>query len=234
LIQTIGKIQRAAREIQLKQQDMKGGTVRPMIKAIVCLKRRGKTCSRVSAADSKKHLKSKRKSKMRWQSLAITAVFALIQQAAHATPRLGDGMSDFRSRWGQPSHQEILTRTATLRWNGKNSRSESLVPGVFAVEVAFLDRTACQIVLRSKQRKPRLAMARLAKPVLPRFRATDFAKPKSDVNGIQIYELADGTSVSVKEHQGHTVIVIKAECFRRNEDVFNREAAKVRRPTSNH
>lgn len=169
---------------------------------------------------------------MPWRLFLIAAVL-LPGRIALADARLGATIDDFRSRWGRPSHQEILTRTATLRWTTA-SRGQSLVPGVFAVEVAFLDRTACEIVLRSKERIARIAIARLAQPFLPRLNANGFAKPKSDVNGIRIYELADGTTVSVKEHQGHTVIVIKGECLMRNQEVFDREAAKVRPPTSNH
>lgn len=151
-----------------------------------------------------------------------------------ADTRLGASVDQFRSKWGHPSHEEVLARTATLRWNRENSRAKSVVPGAFAVEVAFLDKTACEIVLRSNGQRTSTAIARLVEPLLPRFRADDFVKPKSDVNGIQIYKLADGTSVSVKEHRGHTVVVVKGECFMRNEDVFDREAAKVRPPTSNH
>jgi hypothetical protein len=151
-----------------------------------------------------------------------------------ADARLGANIDEFRSKWGRPAHEEILTRTATLRWRRKVSHDESFVPGAFAVEVAFLDKTACEIVLRSYEKKNSAAIARLVQPVLPRFRVEDFATPKSDVNGIQIYQLADGTSVSVKEHRGHTIVVVKGECFMRNEDVFDREAAKVRPPTSNH
>jgi hypothetical protein len=154
--------------------------------------------------------------------------------AMFADARLGGGMNDFRSDWGRPSYEESLSRTATLRWNQQTSRIKSAVPGVFAVEVAFLDRIACEIVLRSKQRQTPNKMVRLAEPVLPHLHTGDFAKPRSDVNGIQIYKLADGTSVTLKEHKGHTVIVIKGECFLRNEDIFNREAAKVRPPTPNH
>jgi hypothetical protein len=168
------------------------------------------------------------------QWLCVVSVFLATAGTALADARLGASMDDFRSRWGRPSHQEILTRTATLRWKRAASRDQSFLPGVFEAEVAFLDKMACEIVLRSNERKSHPAMARLAAPVLPRSRANDFSKPKSDVNGIQIYELADGTSVSVKQHQGHTVIVIKAECFMRNEEVFDREAAKIRPPTSNH
>jgi hypothetical protein len=168
----------------------------------------------------------------RWLFFAIA--LSATGSTTLADARLGATIDDFRSRWGSPSHEEILVRTATLRWNHQKARSKSVLPGVFAVEVAFLDKIACEIVLRSRQRTTLDKIVRLAEPVLAHFRATDFAKPRSDVNGIRIYDRKDGTSVSVKEHGGHMIIVIKGQCYLRNEDVFDREAAKVRPPTSNH
>lgn len=161
-----------------------------------------------------------------------TRTLALISSSTEA--RLGSSIDDFLSAWGTPSDEESLVRTANLKWKRLPASFESIVPDVFAAEVAFLDGIACEIVLRSKQRITRDKMIRLAKPILPHFRAADFAKPRSDVNGIRIYALEDGTSVSVNEHKGYFVIVIKGQCYLGNEEVFDREAAKVRPPTSNH
>ncbi|HEV2841929.1 MAG TPA: hypothetical protein VGW39_11430 [Chthoniobacterales bacterium] len=148
--------------------------------------------------------------------------------------RLGATIDNFLFAWGTPSHEERLVRTASLKWNQWPASFASIVPDVFAAEVAFLDGIACEIVLRSKQRITPDEMVRLAKPILPHFRPADFAKPRSDVNGIRIYALEDGTSVSVNEHKGYFVIVIRGQCYWGNEEVFDREAAKVRPPTSNH
>lgn len=158
--------------------------------------------------------------------------FAIVTSAPE--PRLGSSINDFVSVWGPPFDEESLDRTANLKWKDLAASGESIMPGIFAIEVAFLDKIACEIVLRLRRRTTRDKMVRLVAPVLPHFRASDFAKPRSDVNGIRIYDLEDGTSVSAKEHEGHTVIVIKGQCYLRNEDVFDREAAKVRPPTSNH
>lgn len=148
--------------------------------------------------------------------------------------RLGSRIDDFRSLWGPPSDEESLIRTATLKWNRLPANGESIVPGVFAAEVAFLDGTACEIALRSRQRITTRKVAELAKPFLTTFRSADFAKPKSDLNGFRIYELSEGNVVLVNKHERHNVIVIMDKCYLRNQDVFDGEAAKVRPPTSNH
>lgn len=152
----------------------------------------------------------------------------------YAEPRLGDRIEEFSSAWGSPTQQESLVRTARLTWDWRESRPKSIKPGVFAVEVAFLDRVACEIVVRSKRRMTRNKVAQLVEPLVPDVDAADFPKPKSDVNGIQIYELGDGSAVSVKKHRGHAVVVIMGLTFLRNDRIFDGEAAKVRPPTPNH
>jgi hypothetical protein len=165
----------------------------------------------------------------------ITVITLLVSRSGLcAEPKLGDSIEEFSSAWGSPTQHERLVRTARLTWDWRESRPESIKPGVFAVEVAFLDRVACEIVVRSKHRMTRSKVAQLVEPLVPDVDAADFPKPKSDVNGIQIYELGDGSAVSVKKHRGHAVIVIMGLTFLRNNRVFDGEAAKVRPPTPNH
>lgn len=158
--------------------------------------------------------------------------FALVTGTTE--PRLGSSIDAFRTAWGSPIREEMLVRTATLTWRAAGQSNEEFPTGIFEAEVSFLERIACGIVLRSKRRTTPDKTIRLVQPVLPPFRAADFAKPRSDVNGIRVYDLEDGTSVSVKEHGGRMVIVIKGQCYLDNEAVFSGEAAKVRPPTSNH
>jgi len=145
--------------------------------------------------------------------------------------RLGATIEDFRSLWGVPRKEEILARTATLSWTRKAAAAESFVPGVFAVDVAFLDGVACEIALRSNQRVTSRKLAKLAKPFLPGFRSVDFTKPVSDFG---TYRVSDGTFVWANKYKRHTVIVIKGADYVRNEEIFDQEAATIRPPTSNH
>ena len=169
------------------------------------------------------------------RTLLFAATFFMTGGTLMADARLGATIGEFRSLWDRPSREEVFVRTATLTWNRQPSRSSPVLPsGIFAVEVAFLDGIACEIVLRSKKRTAPGEFIELLEPLVAHFHAADFAKPKSDVNGIRIYDLSDGTSVSVKEHKGQLVIVMRSQCYLHNEDVFAREAAKIRPPTSNH
>lgn len=146
-------------------------------------------------------------------------------------PHLGSSLDDFRSAWGPPIREETLVRTARLAWRWSGETNQLLSTGIFEAEVSFLDGIACEIVLRSEQQITSLKLAKLAKRVLPTFRSEDFAKP---MNHFGTYRLSDGTFVWANKHEKHTVIVIKGPGYTRNEDLFDREAAKVRPPTSNH
>lgn len=144
---------------------------------------------------------------------------------------LGSSIDDFRSSWGPPFREETLVRTARLVWRWSDETNQMVSTGVFEAEVSFLDGIACEIVLRSKQQITSLKLAKLAKQFLPTFRSGDFTKP---MNGFGTYRVSDGTLVWANKYKGHTVIVIKGPDYTRNEDVFDREAATVRPPTSNH
>lgn len=122
--------------------------------------------------------------------------------------RLGATIEEFRSLLGPPQNQEILKRTANLKWTRTRASAESFVPNVFAVNVAFLDGMACEIALRSRQRLTPRKLSELAKRFVPTVRNSDFARAKSSFNGFKIYEISDGTFVSVNKHEKHKVIVI--------------------------
>lgn len=154
---------------------------------------------------------------------------AIVTSAAQ--PRLGSSINDFVSTWGPPSDEETLGRTANLKWKNLTASGESIMPGIFGIEVAFLDRIACQIVLRSEQRITRQRLTKLVKPFLSAFQKADFAKP---LNESRTYKLSDGTLVWANKHKRHSVLVIKGPGYIRNENLFDMEAAKVRPPTSNH
>jgi hypothetical protein len=168
------------------------------------------------------------------RSILVLAGFVLTAAAGFADTRLGATVDDFRSQFGRPSREEILVRTASLKWDRPGAQNASITPGVFAVEVEFLDSIACEIALRSTGRITSKKLVQIAKPFLAAFRDADFAKPKSDVKGFRIYELSDGAFVQVNKHKKHTVIVITGQSYLRNENVFDKEAAKVRPPTSSH
>lgn len=129
---------------------------------------------------------------MQLRGLVFAATFLMTGGTLMADARLDTTIGEFRSLWDRPSREEVFVRTATLTWNREPSRSASVLPsGIVAVEVAFLDGIACEIVRRSKKRTAPGDFVHLVEPLVAHFRAADFAKPKSDVNGIRIYQLSD-------------------------------------------
>jgi hypothetical protein len=148
--------------------------------------------------------------------------------------RLGSSIGDFVSIWGPPSRKETLARTANLKWKRRGLNGASVVPGAFAVEVAFLDGIAREIALRSTERITPHKLVKLAKPFLTTFRSADFVKPEAEADAFPAYKLSDGTFVWANKRKRHTVIVIKSPGYSRNEERSNREAAKIRPLTSNH
>lgn len=167
--------------------------------------------------------------------VSIVVLCLLINGPAMADTRLGGPISDFRSHWGPPFHYEVLVRTATLEWNEPRVGGRPIAPGIFAAEVAFLDRRACEIVLRSRKKISRDSLYRLVNLFMENFKGREMPKPKSDFPGSTVYELSDHTFVLVNKLRGRgDVIVIMGACYSQNQDIFNREAAAVRRPTPNH
>src|SRR6266478_3585156 len=167
--------------------------------------------------------------------VSIVVLCLLINGLAMADTRLGGPISDFRSHLGPPFHEEVLARTATLKWNEPRVGGRPIAPGIFAAEVVFLDRRACEIVLRSRRKIPRDYLYRLVNPFVENFKGTKMPKPKSDFPNSTVYELTDHTFVVVNKLRGEgDVIVIMGACYSQNQEIFDREAAKVRPPTSNH
>jgi hypothetical protein len=110
-----------------------------------------------------------------------------------------------------------------------------IAPGIFAADVAFLDRRACEIVLRSRKKISRDSLYHLVYPFVENFKGTKMPKPKSDFPNSTVYELSDHTFVLVnKLRREGDVIVIMGACYFQNQDLFDGEAAKVRPPTPNH
>ena len=167
--------------------------------------------------------------------VSIVALCLSIKTLAVADTRLGGGIGDFRSQWGPPFHEEVLVRTATLKWNEPRVGGRPIAPSIFAVEVAFLDRHACEIVLRSRKKISRDSLYRLVNPFVKSFKGTNMPKPKSDFPNSTVYELSDHTVVLVNKFRGESdVIVIMGACYSQDQKIFDREAAKVRPPTPNH
>jgi len=112
--------------------------------------------------------------------ISIGVLWLLINRLAVADPRLGGNMSDFRSTLGTPFQQQVLVRTAILKWNKPRMGGRAIALGIFAVEVAFLDERACEIVLRSRKKISRDSLYRLVNPFVENFQGTRMPKPKSD------------------------------------------------------
>jgi hypothetical protein len=151
-----------------------------------------------------------------------------------AAPRLGSTLDEFASHFGAPAYREHLVRTSSVRWKRLQGR-ERVLSAVAAVslEVSALDGTVSQIVVRCKRPLTDAETALLARRFLRRYRAADFAKP-SGSEDYKVYRTRDGGFVTVGEHRGKSVVVLRDASQQRNQDIFDREAAKVRPPTSNH
>jgi hypothetical protein len=157
---------------------------------------------------------------------------ALVSNAAEA--RLGSTINDFRSAWGNPIREEVLDHTATLLWRPAEQGNEAFPPSIFEAEVSFLDQIACQIVLRSNQPLKKAVLVKLGKELVPEFRTSDLSRLKSESDGGRTYTLSSGGYITAWAREKPAVMVIRSTLFLRNNELFDREAAKVRPPTSNH
>jgi hypothetical protein len=166
--------------------------------------------------------------------VSIVILCLLFIGPAMADTRLGGPISDFRSRWGPPFQEQVLTRTATLKWNRLPSGDRLVVPDIFGAEVGFLDGRACKIVLRSRRNASANYLFRLVKPFVESFKASKMPEPKSNFTDAAVYELNGHTIVLVNKFPGRDVIIIMGRFFSKNQDIFDREAAMIRRPTPNH
>jgi hypothetical protein len=135
--------------------------------------------------------------------------------------RLGSSIGDFIANWGPPSHKETLVRSASLKWKRHGANGGPVVPGAFAVDVAFVDGIAREIALRSTQRMTPHKLVKLVSPFVTTFSSADFVK--ADADAFPAYKLSDGTFVWADKHKKHTVIVIKSPGYSRNEKLSNRD-----------
>ena len=158
----------------------------------------------------------------------------LCSTSCFAGPRLGSTLAEFTSLFGAPGFSEDLGRTSTFRWKRLRGR-EPVLTAVAAAsfEVSALDGIVSEVVVRCKHPLSDAETALLASRFLRRYRAADFSKP-SGSKDYKIYSTRDGAFVTVGEHRGRSVVVIRDASQQRNQDIFDREAAKVRPPTSNH
>ena len=149
---------------------------------------------------------------------------------------LGSAPDDFRTDFGKPSFEERLVRTSTLRWNPLRSKESVLMAArVSALETSSLDERVCAVAIWCERRLSNADTARLARRFLGRiYRAADFNKPRWAGAESTIYDLSAGGTVLVNKHGKQNVVVIGDNCYWRNQEVFDGEAAKVRPPTPNH
>lgn len=168
------------------------------------------------------------------RSISIVILCLLTNGPVMADTRLEGPISEFRSRWGPPSQEQVFARTATLTWNKLPFGDRLVALDIFAAEVGFLDGHACKIVLRSRRHASPHYLFRLVKPFVERLKASKMPEPKSNFTDAAVYELNSHTIVLVNKFPGRDVIIIMARCFSKNQDIFDREAAMIRRPTPNH
>ncbi len=103
----------------------------------------------------------------------------------------------------------------------------------FALEAAALDGAICQLAVRCRRSLSNAETARLAQRFLQRrYRATDFAASRRSFPERTYYSLRQGDDVACGPHKNHFIVVISNRTYRRNVDIFDREAARVRPPES--
>jgi hypothetical protein len=153
------------------------------------------------------------------------------RKPAPRVTRLGSSIDDFRSRWGPPVRGVVLARTTRLVWKPAGRKNKALPLGICEAQVSFLDRIACEIVLRSKEPLTKRKSVKLAKMVVPRFRASDLATHQSRSGGCKTYALSSGGYMIT--YWKPTVIVTRSPLFLQNNQLFAQEAPSVRRPTAN-
>jgi hypothetical protein len=155
------------------------------------------------------------------------------RKSAKRVTHLGSSIDDFRSRWGPPVRGVVLDRTMRLVWKPAGRKNKALPVGICEAEVSFLDRIACEIVLRSKQPLTKRKSAKLAKMVVPHFRPSDLATHKSRSGGGKTYALSSGGYMTVWTYR-KPAVVVTSPLFLQNNRLFAQQAASVRPPTANH
>lgn len=145
----------------------------------------------------------------------------------HVT-RLGASIDDFRFRWGTPVRGIVFARTTKLVWRPAGRKNKALPVSICEAQVSFLDRIACKIVLRSKQPLTKRKSVKLAKMVVPHFRASDLTTHKSRSGGGKTYALSSGGDMTVWTYRKAAVIVTRSPLFLHNTQLFAQEAASAR------
>jgi hypothetical protein len=171
------------------------------------------------------------------RNIFISILSAIVSGASSvAAASLGSAPHDFRVDFGTPSFQEQLVRISTLRWKPLRSHESALVAArVSALETSSLDGRVCAAAVWCERRLSKADTARLARRFLGRsYHAADFNKPRWAGAESTIYDLSAGGTVLVNKHGKQNVVVIGDNCYWRNQDVFDGEAAKVHPPTPNH
>ena len=168
--------------------------------------------------------------------LIASAAVSLLGSRADADTQLGRQLSDFYRAFGKPSFQEHLGRTSNVRWSPFRAQDATLASAnVFAVEASAIDGVVCQVVARSRRSLSDAEAARITQRFFQRrYRVADFAAARKRFPQRTWYRLRDGDYVDAKPHDGRYIVVVSSKTYWQNIDVFDREAAKVRPPTSNH
>jgi hypothetical protein len=170
-------------------------------------------------------------------ALRLFFLTILLLPAGHTAlvgARLGGTIDDFKSQWGSPSREEVLGRTARLVWHSAGQKRQPTPLPTSETEVSFVKRIACEVVLRLKHPPTKHQVAELGRALVPDFSEADLSIVKSMSGGGKTYELTTGGHVTVWAKARPSVVIIRSKLFLRNQDLFDREAAKVRPPTANH
>lgn len=163
----------------------------------------------------------------------VVATILASFDVATAGARLGGGLGDFEAAWGHYSKSHALIRSARVSWQAHRGKA-TLPPGVQEAEVIFIDKKACRIVLRVEAKASSARVARYISEVSQKDCHGKLPKAVSNVNGVRLFRLEDGTTVTDKQFKRRTVIVLTGPYYWQNEDVFNAEEARIRPPTPNH
>ena len=168
--------------------------------------------------------------------LFTSAAVCLLASRADGEPQLGSRLPAFYRAFGKPSFQEHLGRTSNLRWSSLRAQDATLAAAdVFALETSAIDGVVCQVVARSRRSLSGAETAKIAQRFFQhRYRGADFAAARQRYGEQAEYKLHDGDYVKTAPYDGKFVVVVSSKTYWQNVDVFDREAAKVRPPTSNH
>ena len=102
-------------------------------------------------------------------------------------------------------------------------------------ETSAIDGAVCQVVARSRRSLSDAETAKIAQRFFQRrYRAADFVAARRQYGEQVEYKLHDGDYVKTAPYDGKYIVVVSSKTYWRNIEVFDREAAKVRPPTSNH